>query len=290
MQKFVEAAMSKIFFVCACASVIAILLICMFLVIGGLPAVVEIGPLRFLLGREWFPMNNPPSFGVLPMILGSIYITTGAVALGVPVGIFTAAYLACMCPHKTYVVLKPIINLLAGIPSVVYGFFGMRAIVPVIRGISQNLMGGGTGLSILAASLLLSIMILPTIINISESAIRAVPKEYNEGAQALGASYIRSIFFVIVPAAKSGIFASVILGIGRAVGETMAVVMVAGNQAIIPESILGGARSLTANIVLEMAYAAELHREALIATAVVLFIFIFIVNMAFRWIIRRGSR
>ena len=290
MRNIKEIAMSKVFLLSALCSVAAILLIMLFLFTQGLPAIFEIGPANFLFGREWAPMNRPPSFGILPMILGSIYITAGAVAIGVPIGIFTAVYLACLCPPKLYVVLKPVVNLLAGIPSVVYGFFGMRAIVPVVRSISQGLTGGGTGSSILSASVLLGIMILPTVISISESAVRAVPKDYYEGSLALGASPTRSIFFATVPAAKSGILAAVILGIGRAVGETMAVVMVAGNQAVIPTSLFRGARTLTSNIVLEMGYAAELHREALIATAVVLFALIFLINMVFRWFARRGIK
>ena len=290
MQSIKEAVMARVFFVCACASVFAILLICVFLFVGGLPAVFEIGPVEFLFGQEWAPMNRPPSFGILPMIAGSIYITVGAIVIGVPVGIFTAVFLAHMCPRRLYVVLKPVINLLAGIPSVVYGFFGMMAIVPVVRNISMIFTGGGTGASLLSASVLLGIMILPTVIGISESAIRAIPEEFYEGALALGASHTRSIFFVVLPAAKSGVLASVILGIGRAVGETMAVVMVAGNQARIPVSIFRGGRSLTANIVLEMAYAAELHREALIATGVVLFLFILIINIIFSKLARGGIK
>lgn len=283
-------AMSRIFLGSAMCSVVAILLIMMFLFVGCLPAISEIGAANFLFGENWTPMNTPPSFGILPMILGSVYITVGAIVIGVPIGIFTAVYLAHLCPPNMYALLKPVVNLLAGIPSVVYGFFGMRLIVPIVRDISQILTGGGTGASILAASLLLGIMILPTVISISESAIRAVPVEYYEGSLALGASQTRSLFFVVVPAAKSGIMASVILGIGRAVGETMAVVMVAGNQAVIPTSLFRGARTLTSNIVLEMGYAAELHREALIATAVVLFAFILLVNIVFTRLVRRRER
>jgi phosphate transport system permease protein len=216
------------------------------------------------------------------MIVGSIYITAGAIIFGVPVGILTAVYMAEFCSGIMYKILKPAIELLAGIPSVVYGFFGMVAIVPLIRELF-----GGNGSSILAASVLLGIMILPTIIAISESAIRAVPRSYYEGSLALGASHERSVFFAMLPAAKSGVLASVILGVGRAIGETMAVIMVAGNQARMPVDILRGARTLTANIVIEMGYAAELHREALIATGVVLFVFILIINMSFSLLKRR---
>ena len=215
-------------------------------------------------------------FGIFPMIMGSLYITAGAIIVGVPVGIFTAVFMAKFCSGKLYKILKPAVDLLAGIPSVVYGFFGMVVLVPMVRNIF-----GGNGNSILTASLLLGIMILPTIIGVSESAIRAVPDSYYEGSLALGASHERSVFFTVLPAAKSGILAGVVLGIGRAIGETMAVVMVAGNQARMPMELYKGVRTLTANIVLEMGYATDLHREALIATAVVLFVFILLINLSF---------
>ena len=290
MYKLREAVMAKVFFICACASVFAILLICFFLFTGGIPAIGTIGPGEFFLGTSWRPVSDPPSFGILPMITGSILITLGAIVLGVPVGIFTAIFLAHMCPRQLYVILKPVVNLLAGIPSVVYGFFGMIVLVPIIREISQRFTGGGTGMSMLTASLLLGIMILPVIIAISESAIRAIPDSYYEGALALGASHTRSIFFVVVPAAKSGILASVILGIGRSVGETMAVVMVAGNQPRMPVHLFRGARSMTANIVMEMGYATGIHRDSLIATAVVLFIFILLINITFTIVSKRGEK
>jgi len=216
------------------------------------------------------------------MILGSIYVTAGAVVIGVPVGILTAVFMARYCPKRLYCILKPAINLLAGIPSIVYGFFGLVVIVPFIRDTF-----GGTGSSMLTASILLGIMILPTIVGVSESAIRAVPQSYYEGGLALGASHERSIFFIMLPAAKSGIMAAVVLGIGRAIGETMAVIMVAGNQARMPAGLLKGVRTLTANIIIEMGYAAELHREALIATAVVLFVFILIINLLLSLLKRR---
>ena len=215
-------------------------------------------------------------FGIFPMILGRLYITAGAIIVGVPIGIFTAVFMAKFCSGKLYKILKPAVDLLAGIPSVVYGFFGMVVLVPMVRNIF-----GGNGNSILTASLLLGIMILPTIIGVSESAIRAVPDSYYEGSLALGASHERSVFFTVLPAAKSGILAGVVLGIGRAIGETMAVVMVAGNQARMPMELYRGVRTLTANIVLEMGYATDLHREALIATAVVLFVFILLINLSF---------
>jgi phosphate transport system permease protein len=218
------------------------------------------------------------------MILGSIYVTAGAILTGVPVGVLTAIYIAKFCPKKLLKWLRPAINLLAGIPSVVYGFFGLVAIVPAVR-----YLFGGNGNSMLTASLLLGIMILPTIISVSESAILAVPESYYEGGLALGASHERSVFFAALPAAKSGITAAVILGIGRAIGETMAVIMVAGNQARMPAGLLKGVRTLTANIVIEMGYAADLHREALFGTGVVLFLFILIINLLFSLMKRRAA-
>lgn len=237
----------------------------------------EIGVGDFLLGTKWKPGIDV--YGILPMILGSVYVTAGALIIGVPIGILTAIFMAYFCPEKIYGVLKPAVELLAGIPSVVYGFFGLVVLVPFVR---DNL--GGTGLSMLTASMLLGMMILPTIISVAEAALRAVPKSYYEGALALGADHTRSVFSIIVPAAKSGIIASIVLGIGRAIGETMAVIMVAGNQARIPQGLLEGVRTMTANIVIEMGYAADLHRDALIATAVVLFIFIVIINVGFSYL------
>lgn len=271
MQKLKEKIMHWVFFAAALTSVLAIALICLFLFINGIPAMAEIGVFNFLLGQTWKPSSE--IYGILPMILGSIYVTAGALVIGIPLGIFTAVYLACFCPKKIYRFLRPMVELLAGIPSVVYGFFGLVVLVPIIREIFQV-----KGLTMLTASILLGIMILPTIITVSESAIRAVPKNYYEGALALGSTKERSVFFVVVPAAKSGIVAGVVLGIGRAIGETMAVIMVAGNQARMPAGLLKGVRTLTANIVLEMGYAADLHRGALIATGVVLFVFILLIN------------
>ena len=274
--------MQTVFFLSASISVLAVILICLFLFANGIPAIGKIGVLNFLTGIKWKPTND--IYGIFPMILGSIYVTAGAIAIGVPVGLLTAIFLARFCPPVLYKFLKPAVNLLAGIPSVVYGFFGLMVIVPAIRN-----MFGVSGPGLLAASLVLGIMILPTIIGVSEAAIRAVPENYYEGSLALGASNERSVFFTVVPAAKSGITAGVILGIGRAIGETMAVIMVAGNQAVIPSGLLKGLRTMTANIVIEMGYAADLHREALIATGVVLFIFILIINLTFSLIKRRAN-
>lgn len=274
LQKIKEVSMKTVFIICACVSIVAVLLICLFLFANGLPTIGKIGVGEFLLGMVWKPLED--KFGILPMIIGSIYVTAGAIIIGVPIGVLSAVFLAKFCPKPIYKVLKPAVDLLAGIPSIVYGFFGLVVIVPIM----QSLFGGG-GKSVLTASIMLGIMILPTIISVSESAIRAVPESYYEGALALGATHERSIYCTVLPAAKSGITAGVILGIGRAIGEAMAVNMVAGNQAQIPGSIFAGVRTLTSNIVLEMGYATDLHREALIATAVVLFVFILIINLLF---------
>ncbi|KXT73846.1 Phosphate transport system permease protein PstC [Streptococcus gallolyticus] len=212
----------------------------------------------------------------MPMIVGSLYVTLGALVIGVPIGILTAVFMAYFCPNKLYKPLKAGINLMAGIPSVVYGFFGLVVLVPFVRDYI-----GGYGMGVLTAAILLGIMILPTIVSVSETAIRAVPHHYYEGGLALGASHERSIFFVVLPAAKRGLLAAIILGLGRAVGETMAVIMVAGNQAILPKALTSGVRTLTTNIVMEMGYSTGLHREALIGTAVVLFIFVLIINICF---------
>ncbi|MGE4548411.1 MAG: phosphate ABC transporter permease subunit PstC [Intestinibacillus sp.] len=291
MKQFWEKVMHGVFFMCALASILAVALICVFLFANGVPAMREIGLLDFLLGTKWSPTNVPPDFGVLPMILGSIYITAGAIVVGVPIGLLTAIFMAFYCPKRMYGFLKPCTELLAGIPSIVYGFFGMVVIVPFIRWFgSKDVTGlGGSGSSILAASLLLGIMILPTIIGVSEAALRAVPGSYYEGAVAIGASHERTVFSVMLPAARSGVLAAVVLGIGRAIGETMAVIMVAGNQARITGNLLKGIRTLTANIVLEMGYATDLHREALIATGVVLFIFILLINLFFSVLKRRKN-
>lgn len=269
-----EKVMEAVFMLCACVSILSVALICIFLFANGIPAMTKIGFFDFIFGQKWKPSNEV--FGIFPMIIGSIYITAGAVVIGVPIGILTAVYLARFCPEKLYKIIKPAVDLLAGIPSVVYGFFGLCVIVPFVR---NHI--GGDGNSILTASILLGFMILPTIINVSESSIRAVPEKYYQGALALGATHERSVFCTVVPAAKSGIMAGIVLGIGRAIGETMAVIMVAGNQARMPKGILEGIRTMTSNIVMEMGYATDLHREALIATGVVLFVFILIINTLF---------
>ncbi|MDD3401926.1 MAG: phosphate ABC transporter permease subunit PstC [Hespellia sp.] len=279
--------MQGVFFIAACASVLAVALICIFLFANGLPAMKEIGFIKFLTGTVWKPNND--LYGILPMIVGSIYITAGAIVFGVPIGILTAVFMAKYCPKAIYKPLKSATELLAGIPSVIYGFFGLVVLVPMIRNIGRSMGFSGNGSSILTASLLLGMMILPTIIGLTESAIRAVPEQYYEGSLALGATHERSIFMVIIPAAKSGVIAGIVLGIGRAIGETMAVIMVAGNQARMPAGILKGIRTMTANIVIEMGYATGLHRESLIATGVVLFVFILIINFSVAFLNRRSG-
>lgn len=282
-----ERVMQVIFFVAACASVLAVALICIFLFTNGIPAMKEIGFVKFLTGTLWRPKNE--IFGIFPMIVGSLYVTAGAIIIGVPIGILTAVFMAYYCPERIYKPLKAATELLAGIPSVIYGFFGLVVIVPLVREFGRNMGFHGNGNSILTASILLGMMILPTIIGLTESSLRAVPEQYYEGAVALGATHERSIFRVVIPAAKSGVIAALVLGIGRAIGETMAVIMVAGNQARMPEGIFRGVRTLTANIVIEMGYAAGLHREALIATGVVLFVFILILNFSVALLKRRSE-
>ena len=283
MKKYSETAMKYVFMASATVSIIAVVVICLFLFSKGFPTIAEIGVFEFLGGTTWKPLEG--HFGIFPMIVGSIYVTAGAIILGVPIGILCAVFMARFCPKRLYKTLKPAVDLLAGIPSIVYGFFALMVIVPAM----QNIFGG-SGKGILTASILLAIMILPTIIGVAESALRAVPESYYEGALALGATHERSVFFTILPAAKSGILAGVILGIGRAIGETMAVVYIAGNQPVLPDSILSGVRTMTANIVLEMGYAADgIHRNALIATAVVLFVFILIINLSFSLLRRRND-
>lgn len=277
-----EKLMRIVFLLTACVSIAAVILICMFLFANGVPAISKIGVFNFLLGTRWKPANN--IYGILPMIIGSIYVTAGALVIGVPIGILTAVFMARFCPKWLYKVMKAAVNLMAGIPSVVYGFFGLVALVPFVRETF-----GGRGMSVLTASILLGLMILPTIINVSESSIQAVPQSYYEGGLALGASHEISVFYTILPAAKSGIFAGVVLGMGRAIGETMAVMMVAGNQAVIPKSITSGVRTLTTNIVMEMGYSTDLHREALIGTAVVLFVFILIINLSLSMLKRKAG-
>lgn len=280
IKQLKENVMKTVFIAAAGISILAVALICIFLFANGIPGMKKIGVIKFLTGTVWKPGNN--IYGIFPMILGSIYVTAGALIIGVPAGIITAVFMSRFASKKIVKFLRQAVALLAGIPSVVYGFFGLIVVVPLIHDIF-----GGNGTSMLAASIILGIMILPTIISISEPALNAVPDTYYEGALALGATHERAVFRVILPAAKSGVTASIVLGIGRAIGEAMAVMMVAGNHARMPKGILHGVRTLTSNIVMEMGYAADLHREALIATVVVLFVFILVINLLFSILKRR---
>ena len=282
MTQAKENAAKWIFAAAAAASVIAVALICVFLFAGGIPGMMKIGVWEFLSGTRWRPGND--IYGILPMILGSLYVTAGALLIGAPAGLLTAVYLSRFASPRMTRILRPAVSLLAGIPSVVYGFWGVTTIVPLIRRYF-----GGSGSSLLAAALLLGIMILPTIIAVSEAALNAAPRSYYEGALALGATHERAVFSVVLRAARSGVIAAMILGVGRAVGEAMAVMMLAGNRAVIPTSLFRGVRTLTSNIVMEMGYAADLHREALIATGVVLFAFILIINLTFSLLRRRSQ-
>ena len=292
-KAWTEKFMRGVFLIAACTSVLAVALICIFLFANGVPAIKEIGFVKFITGTVWKPNNQ--MYGIFPMIIGSLYVTAGAILFGVPIGILTSVFMAEYCPKKIYKPLKAATELLAGIPSVVYGFFGMVVLVPAIRQLGRTLKAAGilknagNGSSILTASLLLGMMILPTIIGVTESALRSVPRSYYEGSLALGATHERSIFRIMLPAAKSGVVAGIVLGIGRAIGETMAVIMVAGNQARLPDGIFKGIRTMTANIVIEMGYATDLHREALIATGVVLFVFILIINFSVALLKRRSG-
>ena len=281
MKQYKEKIMKGVFLTAACTSILAVILICAFLFMNGLPAIGEIGPVKFLAGERWMPKNG--FFGIFPMIMGSLYITAGAIIVGVPVGIFTAVFMAKFCSGKLYKILKPAVDLLAGIPSVVYGFFGMVVLVPMVRNIF-----GGNGNSILTASLLLGIMILPTIIGVSESAIRAVPDSYYEGSLALGASHERSVFFTVLPAAKSGIITAIVLGTGRAIGEAMAISLVSGSSVNFPLPF-NSVRFLTTAIVSEMSYSAGLHKQVLFTIGLVLFAFIMIINISLTRLLKKGD-
>ena len=285
MQRDVrETVMKYVFLISALISVLSIILIFYFIFSGGLPFILRQGVWEFLTGTNWRPTASQPEFGILPMIVGSLIVTGGAILIGVPIGVLTAVYMVFYCPKRYYRYAKSAINMMAAIPSIVYGFFALQIFVPFFR------IMGRSGMNMVTASLLLGIMILPTIIGLSESAIRNVPKSYYQGAIGLGTTHERAILTVVVPAAKNGILSAVILGIGRAIGETMAVILVAGNQPRIPTELNQGVRTLTTNIVMEMAYATGQHREALIATAVVLFVFILIINLFFTRVKNKGGK
>lgn len=272
--------MRGLFLASACVCVIAVGVICAFLFVNGLPFFTKYPVQDFLSGTEWAPLRGV--FGILPMIVGSFYVTFGALLIGAPVGILTAILMARFARKPVVRVMKPAVALLAGIPSVVYGFFALMLLVPFSRQVF-----GGNGKSALVASVLLSIMILPAIIQTSEAAISAVPQSYYEGSLALGATHESSVFRSVVPAARPGIISGVVLGLGRAIGETTAIIMVAGNNARMPQGWLKGLRTLTVNVLMEMGYAADLHRESLIATGLVLFIIVMAINFLFSFINRR---
>ena len=276
-KAFTKEEVFKYFFlICSILSIFFLLLICIFIFKDSFGFIGKIGVKNFVLNDAWTPMNVPASYGILPMIIGSVLITAMSCIAAVPVSIMVACYLAFDCPKNIYKILKPALNLMTGIPSIVYGFFALTVIVPINRSLF-----GGTGMNMLSAAILLLIMVLPTIISMAEASLRTVPKSFYQGSLSLGATHDETITRVMVPAAKSGIFAGIILGVGRAIGETMAVILVAGNQTRLTFNPLKGIRTMTTNIVMEMAYAAGEHRQALIATAAVLFIFILLINIGF---------
>lgn len=280
--KALEKIMNVVFLFCGLIAVGFVLFISIYLVISGIPAIREIGLFDFLFGQTWASTATEPKFGILPFILTSIYGTAGAIVVGVPVGLMTAVFLAKVAPPRLAAVVRPAVDLLAGIPSVVYGLIGMIVLVPAIR-IVFNLPDGA---SLFAAIIVLAIMILPSIISVSETALKAVPKEYEEASLALGATHIETVFRVSVPAASSGIAASVVLGIGRAIGEAMAVMMVAGNVANMP-SLFQSVRFLTTAVASEMSYSAGLQRQALFSIALVLFVFIMLINVVLNRLLKR---
>ena len=275
--------MHTLFFVCGFIAVAFVLLITVYLILSGLPAILEIGLVDFLFGKTWDSTNKTdPQFGILPFILTSIYGTAGAILIGVPIGFMTAVFLAKVAPPKVAAVVRPAVDLLAGIPSLVYGLVGMVVLLPAIR----NLFGLPAGDSLLAAIIVLAVMILPSIISVSETALKAVPREYEEASLALGATEIETYFRVSVPAAKSGIAASVVLGIGRAIGEAMAILMVAGNVANMP-SLLKSVKFLTTAVASEMSYSSGLQRQALFSIGLVLFLFIMLINILLNLVLKR---
>ncbi|MCL2300105.1 MAG: phosphate ABC transporter permease subunit PstC [Firmicutes bacterium] len=279
MKTFREKLSGRVFFALAVSSIAALALITLFILVKGLPVIRSVGLFKFIFGMRWAPGRG--EFGIFPMIVGSVSVTLGAALAGVPVGICCAIFLAEFAPAPLRNIFRPAIQLLAGIPSVVYGFWGLLFVVPLIR---DHL--GGPGLSILAGSVILGIMILPTVISISEVSLLALPRQYKEGALALGMTHWQAIKSVLLPASKSGIVAAVILGLGRAIGETMAVIMVLGNAVALPHSILDPVRTLTTNIGIEMGYAAGEHQQALFATGIVLFVIIMLLNSAAQFITR----
>ena len=281
-----EAAMNLLFLLCGLIAVAFVLFISVYLILSGLPAILELGPINFLFGTTWASTAAQPQFGILPFILTSIYGTAGAIVLGVPVGLLTAIFLAKVAPPKVAAVVRPAVDLLAGIPSVVYGLVGMIVLVPAVRILFRL----PDGASLFSAMMMLAIMILPSIISVSETALKAVPREYEEASLALGATHIETVFRVSVPAASSGIAASVVLGIGRAIGEAMAVMMVAGNVANMP-SLFSSVRFLTTAVASEMSYAGvgSLQQQAIFSIALVLFVFIMLINIVLNRLLKKGK-
>jgi phosphate transport system permease protein len=280
MKNFKEKLSERVFLLLALSALSVLALITVFIFIKGLPIIAKVGVLNFVFGMKWAPGQG--AYGIFPMIVGSVSVTLGAAILGVPVAICCSIFLAEFAPATLRNIFRPAIQLLAGIPSVVYGFWGVLFIVPMIRTYL-----GGPGLSILAGSIILAIMILPTIISITEVSLLALPRHYKDGALALGLTHWQTIHSLLLPAAKSGIVAAIILGLGRAIGETMAVIMVLGNAVALPESILDPVRTLTTNIGIEMGYASGEHQQALFATGIVLFIIIMILNATAQYITRK---
>lgn len=284
-SKLLEKIMNAIFLVCGLFAVIFVILIIIFLITSGVPAIKEIGIIDFLFGKVWASTSNPPLYGILPFIMTSVYGTFGAIIIGVPIGLMCAIFLAKMAPPKLAAPVRNVVDLLSGIPSVVYGLLGMIIIVPAVREIF-NLPDGA---NLFSAIIVLTVMILPSVISVSETAIKAVPKEYEEASLALGATKTETVFKVVVPAAKSGIVTAVVLGIGRAIGEAMAVMMVSGNVANMP-NLFGSVRFLTTAVASEMSYSSGLQREALFSIALVLFAFIMLINIVLNFIVKRGDR
>jgi phosphate transport system permease protein len=277
-----EKIIEHIFLICACVSILSVAIITIYIFAKGSPAIFKVGVWNFLSGQEWQPRAN--IYGILPMIVASVLGTLGSIIIGIIVGLFTAIFLAEIAPKWLVRYFRPAVELLAGIPSVVYGFFGLIVIVPLI-----SKYFGGAGNSLLAVIIILAVMILPTIVSISETSLRAVPASYKEGSLALGASHIQTIFRVLLPAARSGVMAAIVLGVGRAIGETMAVILVSGNTPLIPHALTDRVRTLTANIALEMGYARGLHQETLFASGVVLFVFIMALNIVLNIMVHRKA-
>ncbi len=284
-QDRISSIFEKIFFVCAVVSIISVVVISLYMIISGFPAIKDVGLFNFLFGTEWNPTGSNPSFGILPMILSSICATLGAIIIGVPVGVLTAVFLSEVANKKVAGIIRPFIEILAGIPSVIYGFVGLILVVPFIADVF-NL---SYGACLFTGMLVLAIMILPTIVTISEDSLRALPSEYKEASLGLGATKMQTIFKILIPAARSGITTGVVLGIGRAIGETMAVIMVTGNSVNLPK-LFGSVRLMTSGIVSEMSYAVGTHRDALFAIGLVLFIFIMIINFVLNMILNKADK